>query len=89
MSLMERMLGASGGESEEARLAREAEEKAATEKAKGVAEVKAKERFTKGVRLSGASEEEIEAGLRRAIKGTEIKDQYPDRPSETFDKRAA
>ena len=88
MSLMERMLGSrSGDESEEVRLAREAQEKAATEKAKGMAAVEEKERFAQGVRLSGGSEEEIEAGLERALRGAEQKLQYSNRPSDPMEKK--
>lgn len=86
MSLIERMLGEQTGESEEARLAREAGEKAATEKAKRAAAVREKERFSQGVRLSGASDEEVKAGLERAVKGAEKKLQYSNRPSDPMDK---
>lgn len=89
MSFLERMLNeTSGSESEGARVKRE---KDATEVTKARTEAEEAERLLKSLAAAASKlpEEEIRAGLEKARKGLEKKDQYPDRPSDTLDKKAA
>ena len=81
MSILERMLGrASGGESEEERLKREAR---ASQKAKAIREAEESAGFVKGIEIpiEEGEQEKIEEGVEKALEGKRKREEhYQGRP---------